>query len=202
MKGGITIQLSASDVQLVRETLRSMREGNSQLHESQIIESANQLIAQAEQNAAPEFVKVRLVALRNLVAMLNDNAWRLESNDRKHVLNVVAYLGNAQDLIPDHIPVFGFFDDAIAIELCLQELSAELLAYENFCEYRHFECVRRNLDATQVHRADWLQSRRDELMDGIRRSHEREAGFGYGTSSGYGRSSYTAAQPYWRANAY
>ncbi len=71
--------------------------------------------------------------------------------------------------------------------MCVKELHHELAAYDEFCEYRQGEAVRRGLDPATVGRADWLEARRDELVDRMHRRRNREAGSGYGDSSGYAR---------------
>ena len=53
--------------------------------------------------------------------------------------------------------------------------------------------VRRGLDAAAVGRADWLSSRRDELINRMHRRRNRQTGSGYGDSSGYARRGYTTA---------
>jgi hypothetical protein len=74
------------------------------------------------------------------------------------------------------------------IELSVRELRHELDAYDEFCDFRQNQAQRRGLDADKVGRAEWLDSRREELVDRMHRRRDREAGagIGYGSSSGYG----------------
>jgi uncharacterized membrane protein YkvA (DUF1232 family) len=117
----------------------------------------------------------------------------MEADDRQRVLACLTYFANPKDLIPDNVPVLGFLDDAIMIELSVRELKHELDAYDDFCDYRQHEASRRGMDPAKVGRADWLDSRRDELIDRMHSRRERDYGVGYGNSSGYGssRASYT-----------
>ena len=39
-------------------------------------------------------------------------------------------------MIPDDIPIIGFIDDAIMIELVVRDLAAEIDAYADFCDYK------------------------------------------------------------------
>jgi hypothetical protein len=48
----------------------------------------------------------------------------------------LAYFADPQDMIPDNIPVLGYIDDAIMIELVVSELKHEIDAFEDFCRYR------------------------------------------------------------------
>ena len=111
------------------------------------------------------------------------------------MLSALVYFADPNDIIPDNVPVLGYFDDAIAIELCVRELRHELDAYEEFCDFRQGESERRGMNPASVGRAEWLGSRRDELQDRMHRQRTRDFGTGYGHSSGYAREGYTSS---WR----
>jgi hypothetical protein len=98
----------------------------------------------------------------------------------------MAYFSESEDLIPDSIPVLGFFDDAIAIELSAIELKHELDAYAEFCEFREEQAGARGVPASTAGRADWLAARREELIARMHRRRNLEQGGSYGSSSGYG----------------
>jgi uncharacterized membrane protein YkvA (DUF1232 family) len=70
-------------------------------------------------------------------------------------------------MIPDNIPVLGFIDDAIMIELLTSELRPEIDAYNDFCRYREEEKSRnRNPNIT---RDEYLAAKRKELHGRMRR---------------------------------
>ena len=83
---------------------------------------------------------------------------------------------HAGDAIPDDVPVLGFLDDAIMIELCARDLRHEIEAYDDFCEYRQREADRRGLKPETVGRADWLDRRREELQERMHRRRSRDSG--------------------------
>ena len=65
-----------------------------------------------------------------------------------------------------------------------------------------FEAKKRGVEPAQVGRADWLEPRREELVDRMhaRRSRDGgEFGIGYGSSSGYGKPTYSRA---WRPSLF
>jgi len=66
------------------------------------------------------------------------------------------------------------------------ELKHELDAYDDFCEFRAHEAGRRGADPAALGRTEWLDSRRDELIDRMHQRRDRDFGTGYGKSSGYG----------------
>ena len=114
----------------------------------------------------PEFVRSRLAKLETLIAMIKDEEWAIPDIERRDVLGALAYFSDPQDLVPDHIPVLGFLDDAIMIELVVDELSDDIEAYQEFCDYRKREAGRRGDDI--ITKDDWLAEKRRELHDRMR----------------------------------
>jgi uncharacterized membrane protein YkvA (DUF1232 family) len=102
----------------------------------------------------------------------------------------LVYFAVPGDAIPDDVPVLGFLDDAIMIELSARELQHEIDAYADFCEFRQHEADRRGLAPDTVgRRTGWTAAARS-CRNALRRRRERESGSGfgrgYGSSSGYG----------------
>ena len=64
------------------------------------------------------------------------DATKINIDGDKPLEEVAAYFADPQDMIPDSIPVLGFIDDAIMIELLTAELRPEIDAYNDFCRYR------------------------------------------------------------------
>src|SRR5262245_63648571 len=131
----IVLDLSDKDVRYFRNCLTTVRKGNLGSDEGVVLQAASDLMAQVAAAEAPEFVQDRIGKLALLVQMLADQRWRLTGKDRARVLNVLAYFVDPDDLIPDRIPGLGYLDDAIMVELVLQELRHELDAYQKFCEF-------------------------------------------------------------------
>ena len=71
-----------------------------------------------------------------MLAMMRDDDWELDEQERNPVLSALAYLCDPEDIIPDNIPGIGLLDDAVMIELAFRELRHEIDAYEDFCRYR------------------------------------------------------------------
>jgi len=92
------------------------------------------------------------------------------------VLDGLAYVADAQDLVPDNVPLLGLVDDAIMLELVLRELQHELDGYEEFDAYRRDEAPNRDKPGTHrpVSREDWLDSKRRALHERIRERRERD----------------------------
>ena len=189
----LTFELSDRDLEQFSQAIASTRANASRKAPDEIIGAASQMLAGDGKVNVPDFVATRLERLDAMIAMLRDEGWNLPEEDRERVLSARAYFAEPTDVIPDSVPVLGFLDDAIAIEVCVRELQHELAAYDEFCDYRQSEAERLGQDPAKVGRADWLQSRRDELVDRMHRRRNRETGTGYGDSSGYARRGYTSS---------
>ncbi|HSD15706.1 MAG TPA: YkvA family protein [Thermomonas sp.] len=184
----ITLNFELNDRDLAHfqeagERSRKAAEGKS---EQEIVDCAVALLDDAQKVHIPDFIKERLLRLDNMIAMVRDQAWALPDEDRQRVLSALMYFCDPQDVIPDHVEVLGFLDDAVMIELSVRELKHELDAYDDFCDYRSQEAGRRGADPSLLGRTDWLDSRRDELIERMHQRRARDFGTGYGRSSGYG----------------
>jgi uncharacterized membrane protein YkvA (DUF1232 family) len=191
----ISFELSDRDLEHFNDAIKAAAFAAGSKSEEEVIGAAGKLLETAGEMQLPDFIMQRLDKLDALIAMVRDEGWALPTDDRARVLSALMYFSDPTDIIPDSVPVLGYFDDAIAIELCVRELKHEIDAYEEFCEYRQSEAVARGVEPAVVGRADWLGDRRRELQDRMHKRRERDYGTGYGGSSGYARESYTSA---WR----
>ncbi len=136
----VSFDLSPKDLRYFRNRLRHARDRGGDPDEAAVLRRAAQLIKRARRAEPPEFVLERIEKLDRLTLMLVDEEWNLEGRDRERILNALAYFAEPEDLIPDRVPGVGFLDDAIMVELVVQELRHEIESYEDFC------ALRRNAD--------------------------------------------------------
>lgn len=190
----ISFELSDRDLSHFTHALEAARASAGSKTTEEIISAASALLVQANSIQVPDFIAERLDRLDALIAMSTDEGWHLPEEDRQRVLSALVYFADPKDVIPDSVPVLGYFDDAIAIEMCVKELKFEIEAYDEFCDFRQTGADRRGLNPATLGRADWLEARRDELVDRMHHRRNRQAGgSGYGDSSGYARRGYTSA---------
>jgi uncharacterized membrane protein YkvA (DUF1232 family) len=158
----ISFELSDKDLRHFRQVLQKVRKGRSASDEEVVIREAEALLIEVKATDAPEFIRNRIDQLSKLTSMLVDKDWRLEGADRKRVLNALTYFADPDDLIPDRVPGLGYLDDAIMVELVVQDLKHEIEAFDAFCEYRK---ERRKNKAN----LDGLEKRRTSLQGRMRR---------------------------------
>jgi len=188
MSISLNFELNDRDLEHFQKAMANAKEAAKDRTADDIVMCTGKLLEDAAKVHIPDFIKQRLLRLDDMIAMVRDEGWHLPEEDRQRVLSALVYFCDPKDIIPDSVEVLGFLDDAVMIELCVLELKHELEAYDDFCDYREHEARRRGLEPAQLGRADWLESRRDELVDRMHARRERDFGSGYGSSSGYASS--------------
>ncbi len=161
----VTFELTESDLKHFRNVMRQALSQSEKLSEQEIITSAKNLSLKVKDDV-PEFVKIRLKKLETLVDMIEDREWKIPEQERSDVMSALSYFSDPQDLVADDIPVLGFLDDAIMIELVAEELQPDIEAFKEFCIYREREEGRS--DDEVITRDEWLDSKRRELHSRMR----------------------------------
>lgn len=171
MSLAITIELGDADLQHFISAMQRAQEEAKNLSAHEIADAAARLLVDGHKVALPQFIADRLGKLDSMIAMTRDEGFSLPDEDRQRVLACLTYFANPQDIIPDSVPVLGFLDDAIMIELCVRELQHEIEAYEDFVAYRNAEAGRRGVDVAtlKTERVEWAEARRVELIDRMRK---------------------------------
>jgi uncharacterized membrane protein YkvA (DUF1232 family) len=182
----LNFELNDRDLEHFHAAMEASKKAAEGKSDDEIIENAGRLLADAQKVHIPDFILNRLLRLDDMIAMLRDEAWALDAADRERVLSALVYFNNPNDVIADSVPVLGYLDDAVMIEMCVRDLQHELDAYDDFCDFRQRQAERLGVDPAKVGRADWLGGRREELVDRMHQRRERDFGIGYGSSSGYG----------------
>ncbi len=163
----VTFELEDKDLKFFRDTMKKARTSAGRVAEADVIIQATAMIKEVRGAKVPSFVLSRVEKLESLIGMLADDEWALAANERKNVVAALAYFADPEDIIPDSIPVLGYIDDAIMIELVVKELKPEIDAFEDFSRYKNEERSRnRNPDIT---RAQYLDVKRRDLHSRMRR---------------------------------
>lgn len=170
----VTFELGDRDLSYFRRVMRESRRNSRNVDEKDVIQGTEELLARVRRREVPRFVRDRLQKLKTLTTMLQDEEWGLVGPDRNRVVSALAYFNEPRDLIPDDVPGFGFLDDAVMVELVVQELKHDLEAYDDFCNYRRTEAGRsRGNGRAAVTREQWLDARRRQLHARTRRRRAR-----------------------------
>ncbi len=106
--------------------------------------------------------------------MLNDDEWQLPDDEREQLLATFVYFADPEDILPDDIPVIGYLDDVIIIELVVRELQHVRIAYDDFCQFREDFEKKNGKDVDAVIRRDRLDRKRQQLHQRMHRRTSRQ----------------------------
>jgi uncharacterized membrane protein YkvA (DUF1232 family) len=182
MPMNITFELSDKDLKYFKRIINEVRAKSVGIEESKLIAGVRSLIEEIRGAHAAGFVVQRLDKLERMVKMLEDQEWDMEGKDRSRVADGLVYFAEGEDLIPDRIPGLGYLDDAIMIELVVQDLKHEIDAYDDFCKYRSSKVKLLGRKEAMASREKWLTARRGQLHTRMRRRRRRDRGARGGSS--------------------
>ena len=166
----LSFELSDRDLLYFRESLRQSREAVRDAEESEIVDAVWHVLEEIRRNEPlPDFVAERLPRLDLLIQMLADDEWQLPTDDRERLLAMFVYFSDPEDILPDDIPVIGYLDDVIIIELVTRELQHVREAYEDYCRYREEFDHEHDSGMDAAVRRDRLDRRRQQLHQRMRR---------------------------------
>lgn len=166
MSMDFSIQLSDDDLQIFVKRAQEIQASIKDQDADKIITAARGMLGDISGDHVPGFISDRIGTVESMIAMAQDAGFGLPEQERLRVLAALAYLADPSDLIPDSVPVLGFLDDAIIIELCRHDLRYSIEAYTDFCGWRADEARARGLDPEklQVQRSDWADAHAAEVI--------------------------------------
>jgi uncharacterized membrane protein YkvA (DUF1232 family) len=130
----ISFELTDRDLQFFRKALKQSRDAVRDAEDIEIIDAIRDVLEEIRQaEPLPDFVGKRIPELESLLSMLTDDEWQLPDEDRERLLATFVYFADPEDILPDDIPVIGYLDDVIIIELVARELFHVREAYDDFC---------------------------------------------------------------------
>jgi uncharacterized membrane protein YkvA (DUF1232 family) len=124
----VTLEFSDSELDYFRSLMRRIRERNGHRTPDEIAGAAAAEVHRLQAVPRSPFVARRIDRVGRLIAMLQDPEWQLPEPERLRVLDGLAYVADAQDLVPDNVPLLGLVDDAIMLELCWPSCSTNSTA--------------------------------------------------------------------------
>ncbi|GAB3353907.1 hypothetical protein [Lysobacter tyrosinilyticus] len=153
------IALSGPAVARFDELVHDLYADAARVDPERLQQLAAWLLSLPEEEAQHE-LDSRLQRMDDLRAMLVDEAWDCEDATRMRINKLLAYVDRTDDLIPDSLPLLGFLDDVLLIELAWPAFAEEVNEYLDFCDYRKKE---RPSGTPEQQRDAWLRDRLAEI---------------------------------------
>lgn len=131
----------------------------------QIAAAARKLLFTEARAGGAASIARRLARLEELEAMRADHGFALDADAGARIRELVRYVEQGDDLIPDDVPVVGQLDDAILADLLLRELGPALADYADYRAWRAEAAAREGIavEALALDCDDWLEARRREI---------------------------------------
>ena len=171
----LSFELTDRDLGYFRDALKQSREAVRDAEEAEIIDAIRQVLDEIRANEPlPDFVATRIPELEAALQMLNDSEWQLPPQARERLLATFVYFADPEDILPDDIPVIGYLDDVIIIELIALEMVHVREAYRDFCDYREEFDREHGSDIDAAVRRDRLDRRRQKLHQRMQRRTQKD----------------------------
>ena len=170
----VTFELSDSDLRHFKSVMRQARKAGKNTPEKKTLTAARKLLEAIRKIDMPDFVRDRLLHVNKLLAMLDDPDWALTGENRERIVSALAYFNEPADMIPDAIPGIGYLDDAIMVQLVVDELKPDIEAFDDFCEFRKKIDGRKKPEARPEKAQSSLDARRKQLHGRMRRRRTRQ----------------------------
>lgn len=131
----------------------------------QIAAAARRLLFTDARERGAASIARRIERIQELERMRADGSFELHAAVSTRIRELVEYVENPDDLIPDATPVVGQLDDAILVDLLLRDLGPELADYADFCAWRREVAAREGIapETVAVRCEDWIEARRREV---------------------------------------
>jgi uncharacterized membrane protein YkvA (DUF1232 family) len=133
----VSFTLDEKDISYFRSRFQKAKRVARSQDDDEVKAQARSLVETVRaQKGVPHFVIESVSAIEDLVALIEDEAYRVPKAVANKVIAALAYFADPDDLIPDEIPVLGFLDDAIMIKIVETEFKHELAAYRKFRRFQ------------------------------------------------------------------
>ncbi len=131
--------------------------------EKEIIASVENTLSEFKSKNVEDYVANHIQPLESLLQLITDEKWDMSKEDKSYVLTALQYFSEECDVIPDNIPVVGYIDDCIVIDIVVDKLKNQL------CEHKQFVAAAKVYGKNPDYcMNDWKKTQRKELFSRLR----------------------------------
>jgi hypothetical protein len=152
------------EVELFNQLLARLGRTRPPLQTDQLATAARSLNDQAPDAAPSPCIQQRLQHARVLEQMLQDADWEPADDVLSEARQVVGYLHESRQLIPDSVPGVGHLDQAIVIDTAWPKLVYEVINFIDYQRLRQLEADRQGRGYADIafNRQIWMELREIE----------------------------------------
>lgn len=159
--------LDAARVDRFNDVLQTICPQAPRLIAGQIAAAARRLLyadPEARERGAASIAR-RMARVDELESVGRDARFAVDTAVAGRIRALIDYVNEADDLIPDDVPVVGQLDDAILVDLLLRDLGPMLADHADFRAFQREVAMRAGLPPAQVPVGfeDWIAARRQEI---------------------------------------
>ncbi len=138
--------------------------------ENVIVEKAERTLQNHNDIEHTHYLHQRIETMTEMLTMMQDKQWILSKEYQAYILAALEYFAESNDIIPDDIPVIGYLDDCIVIDLVTEKVIDELRKYHEFSK-----TVKAYDLSDASNQVDlWQNLKRQELSSRIRHRRRRK----------------------------
>lgn len=171
-----TFLLDDSGVERFNQLLSQLGRHRPPLDSDRLVTAARELRG-TPGTSAPGCIGQRLRRGVAIGGMIGDPSWEPANDAATVASQVMDYLRDTHDLIPDTLPRVGRLDDAIVIDTVWDRLATEVASYLDFRRLRRVESALRGRSAFTFRRGDWEEARLAEAALAAHQRTVREGSF-------------------------
>jgi uncharacterized membrane protein YkvA (DUF1232 family) len=159
-----SIEILDEQVDRFNELAHLLNDAMPAMTADQLAGVARRVLRTAAAGGESPFIRSRLRRASEMRSMAADPAWPIDAVQARRIEALLAYLDDPNGLIHDDVPVVGYLDDALLVDISMDCLREELDQYAEFCRYRAGMAglFRRGDAAVDVDRESWRRERDDE----------------------------------------
>lgn len=171
----VSFTLDEKDISYFRSRFQKAKRVARSHDDDEVKAQARSLVETVRsKKGVPHFVIESVSAIEDLIAVVEDEDYRVPKAVANKVVAALAYFADPDDLIPDEIPVLGFLDDAIMIKIVELEFKHELAAYRKFRRFRRGAEQRPWTSVARERLPERLEAERKKLRDEIDRKQKAD----------------------------
>lgn len=145
-----TIEFSQAELRRFNDLAHQLNGQMQPLSADQVAGVARRVLRTHAAGGESPFIRSRMRRAAEIQAMRGDPRWTILPELRERVDALIGYLQDSGGLLPDVLPVIGLLDDALLVDIAMDDLRPELDEYAEYLRYVQGEAARRGVPVQEL----------------------------------------------------